>query len=48
MLRLELQKDNLESDNEFVIGVSVVLSSLNFKENGMKIVEDVYLFLIEL
>lgn len=48
MLRLALWKDNLGSDNGFVAGVSVALSRLNFKENGIKIAEDVHLFLLEL
>lgn len=48
MLRLELWKDNLGSDNELVTNVSTPLSSLNFKENRIKIAEDVHLFLLEL
>ena len=48
MLRLGLWKDNLGSDSGFAAGVSIALSSLNFKENGIKIAEDVHLFLLEL
>lgn len=48
MLRLELWKDNLGNDNGLVTSVSTPLPSLNFKENGIKIAEDVHLFLLAL
>lgn len=47
MLRLELWKDNLGSDNGLVTSVSTPLSSLNFKGNRIRTAEDVHLFLLE-
>lgn len=40
MLRLEQWKDNLGNDKGFVTGVRMALLSLNFKENRIKIAED--------
>lgn len=40
MLRSEQWKDNLGNDEGFVTGVRMALLSLNFKENRIKIAED--------
>lgn len=40
MLRLEQWKDVLRNDEGFVTGVKMALLSLNFKENRIKIAED--------
>lgn len=45
--RLGPQKDNLGSDNWFVAGVSMELLDLNFKENRIKVAEDVHLSLLK-